>query len=133
MTEIDFFGKAVNWASESTCLFLLDRLEYNVLFSACISYAEGPQTILVPSTIKNSKYNYLIKTESEVGPQQTTGEVILQAHSRFSMWRSRYSLDRRMQPFRDATFVVGKGYIGSILLMVNLILPFKALRDCYDA
>ena len=74
-----------------------------------------------------------MKTASEIGPQQTMGEVTFQAHSRFSMWRSRYSLDLRMHPFQGATFVVGKRYIGSALLMINLILPFKALRDSDDA
>ena len=59
LTEIYFvFGKAVNWASGSTCLSLLDRLKYNVLFSACISYADGPETVSV-----HNKYNYFIKTE----------------------------------------------------------------------
>ena len=61
------------------------------------------------------------------------GEVTFQALSCFSVWGSRYSLDLRMQPFRGATFVVGKGYIGSTLLMINVILPFKALQDSYDA
>ena len=73
------------------------------------------------------------KTESEIGPQLTTEKVTFQALSRFSVWRSRYSLDLRIQPFRGATFVVGKGYIGSTLLMINLILQFKAFRNNYNA
>ena len=76
---------------------------------------------------------YLVKTESETGLQLTTGEVTFQALSRFSVWGSRYYLDLHKQPFRGATFVVGKGYIGSTLLMINLILPFKAFQDSYDA
>ena len=87
----------------------------------------------MPSTIKHSIVIQLPhKTESEIGPQLTTGEATFQALSRFSVWGPRYSLDLCMQPFRGATFVVGKRYIDSTLLMINLILPFKAFRDSYN-
>ena len=64
-------------------------------------------------TIKHSKYSYLIKTENEIGQQLTTGEVTFQALSRFIVWRSRYSLDLRMQSSRVLHLLWGKGILAA--------------------